>query len=215
MKAAGRRPQGCGGEDVGALGTALPGCARCHREHLGEGRCCQLRLNGAVGSSPLLLVGRVNPVELAQQGRPFELAWLITPAVGAIESGGDDLVGDRVERRARLLEGELHRAASRALFTPGAASSRSRIGAPEYRVAVVCGNRRLERSQSLKAFYRPTGRSPARPLSPLRRRNLAESGWLQLGGSAPSRSTNSKSQKRCRLPGCPSAITRLGLSPAS
>ena len=28
----------------------------------------------------------------------------------AIIGGGDDLLGDRVERRARLLEGELHRA---------------------------------------------------------------------------------------------------------
>ena len=56
----------------------------------------------------LLLVGRVDPVELAQQGRPFELGWFITAAGGAIIGGADDLVGDRVERGARLLEGELH-----------------------------------------------------------------------------------------------------------
>ena len=63
-----------------------------------------------MGSSGLLLVGRVNPVELAQQGRPFELGWFITAAGGAIMSGADDLVGDRVDGDARLLEGELHRA---------------------------------------------------------------------------------------------------------
>src|ERR1700756_2283760 len=58
----------------------------------------------------LLLVGRVDPVELAQQSRPFELGWFTTVAGGAIISGGGDLVGDRVETPARLLEGELYRA---------------------------------------------------------------------------------------------------------
>src|SRR5260370_39285146 len=58
----------------------------------------------------LLLVGRVDPVELAQQSRPFELGRFITAAGGAIIGGADDLVGDRVEGGARLLEGELHRA---------------------------------------------------------------------------------------------------------
>ena len=58
----------------------------------------------------LLLVGRVDPVELAQESRPFELGWFITAAGGTITSGADDLVGDGVERGARLLEGQLHRA---------------------------------------------------------------------------------------------------------
>src|SRR5205807_1443530 len=58
----------------------------------------------------LLLVGRVDPVELAQQSRPFVLGRFITAAGGAIIGGADDLVGDRVEGGARLLEGELHRA---------------------------------------------------------------------------------------------------------
>ena len=58
----------------------------------------------------LLLVGRVDPIELAQQSRPFELGWFTTAAGSATIGGGGDLVGDRVERGARLLEGELHRA---------------------------------------------------------------------------------------------------------
>src|SRR5580704_18787322 len=58
----------------------------------------------AVGSSGLLLVGRIDPIELAQQSRPFELGWFITAADGAIIGGADDLVGDRVEGGARLLE---------------------------------------------------------------------------------------------------------------
>ena len=58
----------------------------------------------------LLLVGRVDPVELAQQSRPFELGWFITAADGAVMGGADDIVGDRVEGGARLLEGQLHRA---------------------------------------------------------------------------------------------------------
>ena len=53
----------------------------------------------------LLLVGRVDPVELAQQSRPFELGRFIRAAGGAIIGGADGLVGDRVERGARLLEG--------------------------------------------------------------------------------------------------------------
>ena len=57
----------------------------------------------------LLLVGRIDPVELAQQSRPFELGGFIAAADGTIMSGADDLIGDRVERGARLLEGELHR----------------------------------------------------------------------------------------------------------
>ena len=60
--------------------------------------------------SELLLVRLVDPVELAQQSRPFELGWFITAAGGAIIGGADDLVGDRMEGGARLLEGELHRA---------------------------------------------------------------------------------------------------------
>jgi hypothetical protein len=64
----------------------------------------------AVGSSGLLLVGRIDPIELAQQSRPFELGWFIAAAGGAIMGGADDFVGDRVERGSRLLEGELHRA---------------------------------------------------------------------------------------------------------
>ena len=64
----------------------------------------------AVGSSGLLLVGRIDPIELAQQSRPFELGWFIAAAGGAIRGGDDDLVGDRVEGGPRLLEGELHRA---------------------------------------------------------------------------------------------------------
>jgi hypothetical protein len=58
----------------------------------------------------LLFVGRVDPVEFAQQSRPFELGWFITAARGAIIGGADDLVGNRVEGGPRLLEGELHRA---------------------------------------------------------------------------------------------------------
>ena len=49
----------------------------------------------------LLLVGRVDPVELAQQSRPFELGWFITAAGGAIIGGADDLVGDRDAPRDR------------------------------------------------------------------------------------------------------------------
>src|SRR6478672_4681023 len=58
----------------------------------------------------LLLVGRVDPVELAQQSRPFELGWFITAAGGTVRGGADDLVGNRIKGGARLLEGELHRA---------------------------------------------------------------------------------------------------------
>ena len=58
----------------------------------------------------LLLIGRVDPVELAQQSRPFELGWFTMAASGTIIGGRDDFVGDRVEPRARLLEGELYRA---------------------------------------------------------------------------------------------------------
>jgi hypothetical protein len=53
----------------------------------------------------LLLVGRVDPVELAQQSRPFELGWFITAADGAVMGGADDIVGDRVEGGARSLSG--------------------------------------------------------------------------------------------------------------
>jgi hypothetical protein len=57
----------------------------------------------------LPLVGGVDPVELAQQSRPFVFCRFITAASRTIMSGADDLVGDGVERGARLLEGELHR----------------------------------------------------------------------------------------------------------
>ena len=71
---------------------------------------CRLRRTERWDRPGLLLVGRVDLVELAQQSRPFELGWFITAAGGAIIGGADDLVGDRVEGGARLLEGELHRA---------------------------------------------------------------------------------------------------------
>src|SRR5438105_1849616 len=58
----------------------------------------------------LLLVGRVDSVEFAQQSRPFVLGRFFTAAGGTITSGADDLVADWVERGARLLEGQLHRA---------------------------------------------------------------------------------------------------------
>ena len=61
-------------------------------------------------TSHLLLVGRVDSVEFAQQSRPFVLGRFITAAGGTITSGTDDLVADWVERGARLLEGQLHRA---------------------------------------------------------------------------------------------------------
>src|SRR5271166_4674836 len=60
--------------------------------------------------STLLLVGGGDPVELAQQSRPFELGWFATAANGALICGGDGLVVDRVKRGTRLLECELHRA---------------------------------------------------------------------------------------------------------
>jgi hypothetical protein len=60
--------------------------------------------------SELLLVRRVDPVEFAQQSRPFELGGFITAAGGTVRGGADDLVGNRVEGCPRLLEGELHRA---------------------------------------------------------------------------------------------------------
>ena len=69
---------------------------------------CAERSGGIVPG--LLLVGRVDPVELAQQGRPFELGWFIAAAGGAIRGGDDDLVDDRVEGGPRLLKCELHRA---------------------------------------------------------------------------------------------------------
>src|ERR1700747_453785 len=62
----------------------------------------------------LLLVGRVDAVELAQESRPFELGRIIASASeadpGIVTGGADDLVRDRVELCTRLLEGELHRA---------------------------------------------------------------------------------------------------------
>src|SRR5216683_3902208 len=62
----------------------------------------------------LLLVGRIDAVELTQEGRPFELGPITASAGGAnpsiVVGSADDLVADRVELRARLLEGELHRA---------------------------------------------------------------------------------------------------------
>ena len=68
-------------------------------------------MNGSGGIvRRLLLIGRVDPVELAQQSRPFELGWFVTAAGGSATGGGDDFVGDRMESGARLLEGELHRA---------------------------------------------------------------------------------------------------------
>jgi hypothetical protein len=69
-----------------------------------------LQIIGDVANPRLLLVGRVNPVELAQQSRPFELGWFITAAGGRTIGGGDDFVRDRVKFSARLLECELHRA---------------------------------------------------------------------------------------------------------
>src|SRR3984893_2823873 len=60
--------------------------------------------------SELLLVRLVDPVDLAQQSRPFELGWFITAAGGTVRGGADDLVGNRVEGGPGLLEGELHRA---------------------------------------------------------------------------------------------------------
>src|SRR6202047_4934035 len=73
-------------------------------------RPCRLRRTERWDRAGLLLVGRVDPVELAQQSRPFELGWFITAAGGAVRGGADDLVGNRIKGGARLLEGELHRA---------------------------------------------------------------------------------------------------------
>jgi hypothetical protein len=61
-------------------------------------------------TSHLLLIGGVDSVEFAQQGRPFDFGWFSIAANGAIIGGGDGLVVDRVKRGTRLLEGELHRA---------------------------------------------------------------------------------------------------------
>src|SRR6266446_8055730 len=63
------------------------------------------------GGRALFLVGRVDAVELAQQGRPFELGRIIAAAAGRAYAvrGVDGLVAVRVERSTRLLEGKLHR----------------------------------------------------------------------------------------------------------
>jgi hypothetical protein len=83
----------------------------------------------------LLLVGRVDPVELAQQSRPFELGWFITAADGAVMGGADDLVGDRVEGGARLLEGQLHRAGP--LHAIGGHKGRGDAGADDQQTVVA------------------------------------------------------------------------------
>ena len=45
----------------------------------------------------LLLIGRVDRVEFAQQSRSFELGWFITDAGGTVRGGADDSVVNRVE----------------------------------------------------------------------------------------------------------------------
>jgi hypothetical protein len=91
--------------------------------------------------SGLLLVRWVGAVELAQQGRPFDLGRFFTAADEAIMGGADDLVGDRVERGARLLEGQLHRAGP--LHAISGDKCRGDAGADDYIGLVVWGQAKL------------------------------------------------------------------------